>query len=270
MLTEENVQELHEAILYPVVRVRAGKSGGSGTIIYSRPHPEHEDEYESYVLTCWHVISDLITIEEDYFDPVLKKKREKETLSQAQVEVFSYAWVSHVDSGATYRADIVAYDKEHDLAVLKLDSPTEMPYVAELYPKGRERELKIFDPVWASGCSLGHDPLVNAGHLTYLEELIENKKYMMTSSSVIFGNSGGAIFLARTGQLIGVPARVTVTQMGFSIDVHEYMNFMVPIQRIYEFIDDQMLEFLYDDDMTSVECFERREKKQKESQEKKE
>ena len=34
-----NQDQLHEQILYPVVRVRCEKAGGSGVVIYSEPDP---------------------------------------------------------------------------------------------------------------------------------------------------------------------------------------------------------------------------------------
>lgn len=256
------IKELHEKVLYPEVRVRAKERGGSGTVIYSQPHPEREDEYETYILTCWHVIEELIEIEKDYFDPVIKAERPKEVLAQAEVSTFDYAWLSHVDSSAGFRADIVAYDKEHDLALLRLDSPSQMPYVAELYPKNKERNIKLFDEVWVSGCSLGHDPICNKGILTYKEELIEGKKYWMCNASSIFGNSGGAVFLDRTMQLIGVPARITGIKLGWGVDIITWMGFLIPIYRIYEFLDEQVCDFIYNPERTSIECFEERKQRQ--------
>lgn len=259
------IEAHHKAILYPIVRVRTAKAGGSGTVIYSKPHPEQPDEHETYILTCHHVVSEAIKIEKDWFDPVLKKKRAREVTAPVQVEVFRYARLSYVDSGATHRASIVAYDADHDLALLKLDSPFPVEHVAEFYPKGKEQEIKLFEPVWAAGCSLGHDPLCNQGFITYKPELIDGKEYWMSNAAVIFGNSGGAIFLERTLQLIGVPARVSVMQMGFGLDVNTWMNWFVPINRIYNFLDDNMLYFLYDNNYTSVECFKMLEEKREQA-----
>lgn len=255
----------HERILYPVVRVRSDRAGGSGTVIYSQPDPHCPEEYLSFILTCHHVIEDAIKLEKDWFDPVLKKRHDREVLAQVDVEVFNYAYRSSVDSGATYRADIVAYSAEHDLTVLKLDSPTRLPFVAALYPKGRERRVYAFEPVWSSGCSLGHDPICHPGAITYKEELIANKKLWMTCSAVIFGNSGGAIFHGRTLDLLGVPARVSVSQYGFGLDINVFMNWCVPIFRIYEFLDENCLEFIYDATKDYYACLEALKQKQEEA-----
>ena len=40
-----NQQELHEKILYPVTRVKTGKAGGSGVLVYSEPDPKEEGKY---------------------------------------------------------------------------------------------------------------------------------------------------------------------------------------------------------------------------------
>ena len=36
---------LHEKVLYPVVRVRAGQAGGSGVLVYSEPDPKEEGKF---------------------------------------------------------------------------------------------------------------------------------------------------------------------------------------------------------------------------------
>jgi len=181
------------------------------------------------------------------------------------VEIFDYYGMSHVSSSNSHRATIIAYDKHHDIAILKLETPKEAPYVAKLLPKEKIDDVKIRSGVYASGCSLGHDPFPNAGIITYLDEEIENKLYWMTNADSIFGNSGGSVFLAETGEQIGITAMLTSIQLGFGIDVQTWMNFCVPIIRIYQFIDEQELKFLYDDADTFEKAMKRREKKQNEA-----
>jgi len=258
------IQERHERILYPVVRVKAEGVGGSGTVIYSQPDPQNEGEYLSFILTCEHVIDKAVTTKRDW-DGVLKKRIEREFLQQVTVELFDYVYLSHVNSSNSYRANIIAYDKYHDIAILKLDSPKQVPHVAHLIPRGKIGDVKLFTPVYASGCSLLHDPFQNPGEITYLNEEIDNKVYWMNNADSIFGNSGGAIFLAETGEQVGITARVTVTQLGFSLDIQTWMNFCVPPQRLYEFFDEQELRFLYDDKDTYHNAMKRREKKEKEA-----
>lgn len=254
------IEQLHEKILYPVVRVRTEKAGGSGTILYSKPLPGKE-EHETYVLTNHHVIADCIKVDKRW-DSVVKRKIDKEFLTPCTVEIFSYVYMSRRDSGQTFTAEIIAYDAAHDLALLKLDTPTPAKYVANLYPKDKEKDIKLFADVWCSGCSLGHEPLINKGQITSLKETIDNKLYWMSNANSIFGNSGGAIFLADTGEFIGVPSRITAVQLGFGVDIITWMGFFGPIVRVYEFIEEQELQFLYDPNITSAECFACRKEKE--------
>ena len=258
------IQELHEKILYPVVRVRTEKAGGSGTVIYSKPNPENSEEYQTFVMTCAHVIDDAISYTKE-FHPVLKKDIKKEILEQVSVQIFDCVYLSKINSSNMFKADIVAYDKSHDIAILKLESPKSYLYVASLIPKEKIKDVKLFTPAFSSGCSLGHDPIFNDGRITYLTEMIENRLYWMTNCSSIFGNSGGAIFLAETGEQIGITARISAIQLGFGVDIITWMGFSVAPQRFYEFFDEQELKFLYDPTDTYAKALNRREKKAKDA-----
>ncbi len=257
-----DTKELHEKILYPVVRIRTRRAGGSGTIIYSAQDPENPDEYQSFILTCAHVIEDAISYKKD-FHPVLKKDIKKEFLEKVDVEIFDYVYLSKVNSSNTYKADIIAYDKSHDIAILKLDSPKPCPYMAKLISKSNIKDVKLFTPTWTSGCSLLHDPFANPGYVTYLTDVIENKLYWMGNGASIFGNSGGAVFLAGTGEQIGITARITVIPIGFGADIITWMGWFVAPQRFYEFFDEQELGFLYDPSDTYAKSMERRKTKAK-------
>lgn len=257
-------KELHEKILYPVVRVRTSKAGGSGTVIYSEPDPDNDGDYQTFVLTNWHVVEAAITTKKEW-DPLLGIDVKKDVFAQVSVEVFDYVRLSERDSANTYRADVVAYDKNQDLAILKLDSPRRAPYVATLIDREKVGDIKLFTAVWACGCSLGHDPFATTGHITFLKEDIDNRIYWMNSADQIFGNSGGAVFSAATGEQIGVTSRVTVTQMGFSLSVQTWMSFCIPAWRIYEFLEEQELAFLYDPADTYAAAMERRKQKQEDA-----
>jgi len=259
-----NNREMHEKFLYPIVRVRTEKAAGSGTTIYSKPDPKKKDEYITLVLTNHHVIESLITTKEDW-DSLLKRKVEKEFLKKAHVDYFSYVWDSTVDSVNSYTAEIVAYDQHHDLAVLRVNSPLRKEYVAQLIPEDKIKDLRLYTDVVVSGCSLAHDPFSNFGQITYLNEVIDQKEYIMTNANSIFGNSGGALFLKDSGYLIGVPSRITAIQLGFGYDVTTWMGFACHPKRLYEFFREQELNFIYDESDDWYSAMERRKKKQKEA-----
>jgi len=55
------IEKKHLEMLYPCVRVRTDKAGGSGTVVYSKA--DKAGVYHSYVLTCEHVVDDLIKVD---------------------------------------------------------------------------------------------------------------------------------------------------------------------------------------------------------------
>jgi len=173
------VSEIHDKILYTVVRVRSGNAGGSGVLIYSEKDPQHEGRYINIAITCQHVVDAAIKIR-DEFDPVLKQQRKTDYFEEVAIEVFDYDGSKLVSSNAT-NAEIIAYDKHHDLAAVKLNNPRSMPHVASVIPKDEIGDIQIADPVVTCGCSLLHDPFPNNGTLTYLREMIEQKSYLIAN-----------------------------------------------------------------------------------------
>ena len=238
------VNEVHEKILYPVTRVRAADSGGSGVMIYSEPDVQNPGQYINIALTCQHVVDKNIVVKDEW-DTVLKREVKRDVTSECNIELFDYDH-SKLVSANTIKGQIIAYDKNHDLAAVKLVSTRQVPYVSTIIPRDEIEDLQIADPVWVCGCSLLHDPFPNAGTLTYLREMIDQKEYIMQNAPSIFGNSGGGLFHGKTGHLLGLTSRITVTQLGFGLDVQTWMGFSTHPDRLYEFFDHQELQFLYD------------------------
>ena len=255
--------QLLERILYPVVRVRTQKGGGSGVIVYSQPDPKKPGKYCSVVLSCEHVISDSISVKEDW-DTVLKQERKKDFFEEVQVEVFDYDGSKSVSANAT-QADIIAYDAHHDMAAIKLHNIRQMPYVASIIPESDIDGLQVFDPCWVSGCSLSHEPFASPGNITFLREMIEQKQFVMASAPSCFGNSGGGLFHGVSGHLLGLTSRITAIQLGFGVDLITFMGFSSAPSRFYEFFEDQELQFLYDPDDDYYSAMERRDRRRKDA-----
>jgi len=196
------IEEKHKMFLYPVVRIFSQKAAGSGTVICSDEDPKNPGEYLTFVLTNHHVIDDLITHKEEW-DAMVGKKIEKEFKERAKVETFTYIRESTVDSSNRYDADIIAYDVNHDLAILKIDSPRKFENVAKLLPEDKIKALRLFMDVVVSGCSIAHEPFCNFGQLTFLKEFIDQKKFLMTNASSIFGNclTGDSLITLCTGDV---------------------------------------------------------------------
>jgi len=257
------VKDVHEKILYPVSRVRAADSGGSGVLVYSKEDSQRPGEFINIALTCEHVIAKNVTVKDEW-DTVLKREVKRDVTTEVTIEMFDYD-NSEVVSANSIKADIIAYDKNHDLAAVRLHSKKQMPYVASIVAKDAIKCLQIADPVWVSGCSLLHDPFPNPGTLTYLREMIDQKAYIMQNAPSIFGNSGGGLFHGVTGELLGLTSRITVTQLGFGVDVQSWMGFSTHPDRLYEFFEHQELQFLYDDKDDYHEAMHRRSNRRKDA-----
>ena len=168
--------------------------------------------------------------------------------------------------GASYQCDIAAYDKDEDLAVLRVRTGRPFYNIAKLYPRDRVKELVCFMPVVTVGCGMGNKPVVTFGYISGFGYEIEKRDFMLCTASSIFGNSGGATFLHDSGELVGVPARITVTSFGFSADVVTHLGFSIPIWRVYDFLEDQILDFIYDPKKTSIDCHKEKDRKREEDQ----
>jgi S1-C subfamily serine protease len=251
---EEKRDSMHEKMLYPVVRVSGEKGVGSGTIIYSKLIKEGSKTYETYVLTNHHVVNDNIKVESQW-SMLLQREAKTDILSECQVEIFDFEYGSWESGAQIYKADIVAYHTNMDLALLKLKTSKKIDYVATLFPKGAEKEkLRMFMPLMAVGCGLGHPPLITFGLLTGFTDMYQNYNYWLSSSPIIFGNSGGAVFLAETEEFVGVPAMVGVHLTWTGQQAVPHMSFVIPITNVYRFLDEQVFQFIYDSNYTSEQC----------------
>ena len=245
-------------MLYPVVRVTVAGSGGSGTILYSE---DRGDGCQSYALTNPHVIAGAIKVKEEW-SSLLQADVKRESNDPVKVEVFRYADGSRQDVCDSYVAMLVAHDKRHDLALVKLKTDRKLDHVAVMLPP--DAKVTIFQPIWAVGCSLLHPPVVTEGIVDYLDDIIDRKVYWLGSASIIYGNSGGAVFV-RDGdgyRFVGVPSRVAVAWN----QAVTHMGYFVPVTRIREWLADEKLAFLLDGKSTPTECFEERKKLQKQAE----
>ena len=269
--SKEIIQK-HEQMFYPTVRVRTKKAGGSGTVVYSE---EYKDEVYTYVITNQHVIDDSVHIEKRW-DPVLKRKIDKEILDTVYVEYFKYNNYSHTVGSFAVEADIVAYsevDGGQDWALLRVrDKENKADWVANMFPLNDIENVHIFDDCFAVGASLGHPPVASNGMITYMDDEIDHYKYWMSSAPTIFGNSGGAVYrwsgTRKTYEYIGIPSRISIQPMGFSADAITHMGYFIPIDRVYKLLEDNDYQFIYDSNISIEDCNKARKEKQAPKEEK--
>ena len=271
--SKEIIQK-HEQMFYPTVRVRTKKAGGSGTVVYSQKN-EKDGEIYTYVITNQHVIADSVHLEKKW-DPVLKRKVDKEILDTVNVEFFRFNNYSHTIGSFAVEADIVAYSEVEggqDWALLRVrDKENEADYVANMFPLDDLDNIHIFDETYAVGASLGHPPVASNGMITYMDDEIEHYKYWMSSAPTIFGNSGGAVYRwsgsRKKYEYIGIPSRISIQPMGFSADAITHMGYFIPIDRVYKLLEDNDFQFIYDSNYSIEDCKKTREKKQSPEKEK--
>jgi S1-C subfamily serine protease len=230
----------HEQMLYTAVSVDAGSGTGSGTVVHS---DNHDGEWFTYILTNYHVIAAAISINEEW-DPVEQEEVKKERRKPVRVDWFMYNKFSRKIGTAGKDADIVAYDSQADLALLRVrDHERGVDYVAYILPAGAP--IYLFDNVWAVGAGLGKPPFPTIGVLAGLDEYIDDYPYLLATAPIIFGNSGGALFRYDEGrgrfELIGVPSKVSaigfgqaVTHMAWSIPVETIRTFMAGVEHEFQ------------------------------------
>jgi len=264
--SKEIIQQ-HEEMFYPTVRVRTKKAGGSGTVVYSE---SYKDEVYTYIITNQHVIDDSVHIEKKW-DPVLKRKVDKEILDTVYVEYFKYNNYSHTVGSFAVEADIVAYsevDGGQDWALLRMrDTENKADWVANMFPLDDIENVHIFDDCYAVGASLGHPPVASNGMITYMDDEIDHYKYWMSSAPTIFGNSGGAVYRWSSNrkkyEYIGIPSRISIQPMGFSADAITHMGYFIPIDRVYSLLEENDYQFIYDSSYSIDDCKKSRKAKQK-------
>jgi len=243
-----NYDKRHQELMLPVVRIQAHGATGSGTVIYAR---DKGGVPCAFVLTNHHVVDDLIKVEKRW-SPLLQRDVKADVRSTAQVHFFLYRWKSRATGGYTVEADIEAYDKDEDLALLKLRFGDEasLPPAATLYPRGQEGKLRVTMPVYCIGAGMGEPPVITGGFLSQFGQEIDNREFWLETAPGIYGNSGGALFLAETHQFIGVPARINVNVSFMGGDPITHLMYSIPITRVYKFLEAQLFRFIYDDSFT--------------------
>jgi len=183
-----NMDSFRHNVLYPCVRVRTAKAGGSGQVIHA------SEKNGSFVLTCHHVVDDAIQVKEEW-SQLLQRKVQKDVMSHVDVEFFVYKYKDRAVGSTSIQAEVVCYDKNEDIALLKLDAdPREHKYdhVAKLLdcsdPADVAQKVDYMAEVITVGAALGSDPIVTTGNLCGFGIDIDNREYWLSTAPSIFGN----------------------------------------------------------------------------------
>jgi hypothetical protein len=229
----------HEEMLDTAIRV---DTSGSGTVLYSK---KHNEEWESYILTNFHVIARQITLRE-VWNPLKGEKEKRETREPVTAFWFDYVKCARSVGTRGRIADIVAHDQQRDLALLRLrDTERGVERIAHMLPE--DESPKLGQTVWAIGAGLGFPPSMTSGEMAFAEQMIEGYRYQLATAPIIFGNSGGSLFsyseVRKQYEMIGVPSRVSAS--GFQVVTH--MGWSIPTETMRTFLRDNYYGFIVGD-----------------------
>jgi serine protease Do len=126
-------------------------------------------------------------------------------------------------SGEEFEAKIVGADPKTDLAVIKIKTPQNIPYLTF----GDSDKLRVGEWVVAIGNPRGLEQTVTAGiisakHRTGILDPSSYQDYIQTDAAINPGNSGGPL-LNLAGEVIGVNAAIVSESGGF-----EGLGFAIP------------------------------------------
>lgn len=204
---------------------------------------------ERWALTNEHCIEDAVRMverEEIQADGTVKK------VTRPQYDEVTLSQPAYGDKGRvgelTLRAEIVAFSKPLDLAVLRVLSETiQFPAVAKL--PADDYKLVQGQVVWAIGNPIGLENTVTRGILSHLYREIEigadKMRYIQTDAAIAGGSSGGSLY-SDEGYLIGIPSA------GFR---GAAMNFAIPYTIFKKFLSDNGFARVWDPQAPSREEF---------------
>ncbi len=124
--------------------------------------------------------------------------------------------------GREFEAELVGADPNNDLAVLRLKTKEELPWIAP----GSSGDLMVGEPVIAIGNPFGLSNTVTTGVVSALNRSLRTDDrtyhgFLQTDASINPGNSGGPLLNA-SGQLIGVNTAIYgggAQGIGFAIPI---------------------------------------------------
>jgi len=228
----------HTDMIYNTTLVQSGNGSGSGTVLFSAEvEDDGKTEIHTYILTNFHVIKNSVSVKEEWSSREGKnvKREKRETVN---VLWFQYNDYSRAIGNSGKRADIVAYNRDRDLALLRLvDKERTVESVATIHPEDQYPHQS--ETIYAVGAGLGEPPFVTQGLVSGVDKEFGGLRYMLSSAPIIFGNSGGGQFLFNEDteryEFIGVPSGIS--RAGWNFVTH--MAWVIPHQDIYKFFRDQ-------------------------------
>ena len=139
-------------------------------------------------------------------------------------------------SDTSHTAEVVGTDPATDVALLKVDVPTDQQHPLSL---GNSAKVQVGDPVVAIGNPFGLDRTVTAGIVSALQRQIQAPNgfsishVIQTDAAINPGNSGGPL-IDSSGSVIGINSQI---QTGGGNDGNVGIGFAVPINTAREVVE---------------------------------
>jgi serine protease Do len=123
--------------------------------------------------------------------------------------------------GRTFRAERVGSDPDTDIALIRVESPTALPFAA----LGDSDGLRVGEWVIAIGNPLAYEHTVTVGVVSFIgRKLFDTSldRYIQTDAAINFGNSGGPLINAR-GEVIGINSAISsrASNIGFAVPINQ-------------------------------------------------
>jgi serine protease Do len=129
--------------------------------------------------------------------------------------------IVRLSDSRSLRARLVGSDPDTDIALIKIDSPTALPYA----PLGNSDTLRVGEWVVAIGNPLAYEHTVTVGVVSFIgRKLFDSSfdRYIQTDAAINLGNSGGPLINAR-GEVIGINAAISsrASNIGFAVPINQ-------------------------------------------------
>lgn len=139
----------------------------------------------------------------------------------ADADVITVTLDSKNGKGVNHKAQLIGSDEETDLALLKIDSKKELPFLSF----GDSDSLKVGEWLLAIGNPFGLDHTVTAGILSAKGRNIQSgpfDNFLQTDASINPGNSGGPL-LDKDGRVIGINTAIIASGQGIGFAIPSNM-----------------------------------------------
>jgi S1-C subfamily serine protease len=198
-------QDISPSIQYLTIAKVSITDKSDNSLVYGSAVPFKKVGDEVYFLTCKHVIGRYIN--------------ERRTASQPSDYRIGISLTLHSNGKMHEEVPLVTVVAASglDIAIIKC-APKTTCYFLSFH----DQPIQHMQQVVAIGCPFDLDPIFTTGLISL------NRQYDFSSASIAPGNSGGGLFDAKTGRLVGITT--AIYQMGGQLYPH--LSIFIPVEKI--------------------------------------